>query len=72
MRTRHPRTQARRSTLAAGSAAHTRVADLAAPQSAGAAETSPMGFGDHGYTNLRGNDLGGAATEVSRVDVFTT
>ena len=25
-----------------------------------------------GYANLRGNDLGGAATEISRVGTFTT
>ncbi|GHA73403.1 hypothetical protein GCM10010372_84600 [Streptomyces tauricus] len=25
-----------------------------------------------GFANLRGNDLGGAATEVSRVGTFTT
>ncbi|CAM5743633.1 hypothetical protein SALBM311S_11230 [Streptomyces alboniger] len=73
MRTRPPRTHAQRSAPAVGAAALTRVSDLSAPQSAGAAETSPMGFGDKdGYANLRGTDLGGAATEVSRVDAFTT
>lgn len=49
------------------------MADPSAPQAAGAAETSPMGFGDHhGCANPRGTDLGGAATEVGRVDTFTT
>ncbi|WP_405622572.1 hypothetical protein [Streptomyces sp. NBC_00076] len=49
------------------------MTDPSAPQAAGAAETSPMGFGDHhGCANPRGIDLGGAATEVGRVDTFTT
>jgi pectate lyase len=45
MRTRPPRPQARRTALAAGTAVLATVAVLASPQPAGAAETSPIGFG---------------------------
>ncbi|KOG29036.1 pectate lyase family protein [Streptomyces resistomycificus] len=65
MRTLPPRTHAQRSALAVGAAALTTVAALALPQSAGAAETSPIGFG-------AGTTGGGGATavSVSTLDAF--
>ncbi|ELS51335.1 putative secreted pectate lyase [Streptomyces viridochromogenes Tue57] len=35
------------------------------------AVTTNRGSDVDGYANLRGNDLGGAATEISRVGTFT-
>ncbi len=64
MRTRPPRTRARRSALAAV-AASAAVAVLALPQPAGAAESSPVGFG--------GGTTGGGSTPavtVSTLDAF--
>jgi pectate lyase len=67
MRTLPPRTHAQRSALAAGAAALATVAVLAAPQPAGAAETSPIGFG-------AGTTGGGSASAVtvSTLDAFKT
>ncbi|MGW5472727.1 hypothetical protein [Streptomyces chartreusis] len=94
--------------MTAAAAALATAAVLTLPPSAGAAETSPVGFGAgttggglrlknvsnvvvrnvspdtkiavttnrssdvDGYANLRGHDLGGAATEISRVGTFTS
>ncbi|PZG89877.1 pectate lyase [Streptomyces sp. NTH33] len=58
MRTRPPRTHARRSALAAAVAAAATVAVLALPQQAGAAESSPVGFG-------AGTTGGGSASAVT-------
>ncbi|WKX14938.1 polysaccharide lyase family 1 protein [Streptomyces sp. NL15-2K] len=58
MRTRPPRRHARRSALAAGAAALATVVVLALPQPAGAAETSPIGFGG-------GTTGGGSASAVT-------
>jgi pectate lyase len=41
-------------------------------RSTGVAVTTNRSSDVDGYANLRGNDLGGAATEVSRVGTFTT
>ncbi|MGW0337518.1 pectate lyase family protein [Streptomyces sp. NPDC003011] len=67
MRTLPPRTQAQRSALAAGTAVLATVAVLAVPQPAGAAETSPIGFG-------AGTTGGGSATAVtvSTLSAFKT
>lgn len=53
-----PRTHAQRSALTAGAAALATVAVLAAPQSAGTTETSPIGFG-------AGTTGGGSASAVT-------
>lgn len=58
MRTVPPRTQAQRSALVAASAALMTAAALAVPQSAGAAETSPIGYG-------AGTTGGGSASAVT-------
>ncbi|MFF4586168.1 polysaccharide lyase family 1 protein [Streptomyces sp. NPDC001388] len=58
MRTRPPRTQAQRSALVATAAALAATAVLALPQPAGAADTSPVGFG-------AGTTGGGSATAVT-------
>ncbi|MFJ8109314.1 polysaccharide lyase family 1 protein [Streptomyces sp. NPDC096132] len=65
MRTGPPRTQAQRSTLVAAAAALAATAVLALPQPAGAADTSPVGFG-------AGTTGGGSATAVtvSTLDAF--
>ncbi|MFJ9426379.1 polysaccharide lyase family 1 protein [Streptomyces sp. NPDC101249] len=65
MRTRPPRAQTRRVTLAATAVALAAVAAVALPQSAGAADTSPVGFG-------AGTTGGGSATAVtvSTLDAF--
>ncbi|MGX4693884.1 pectate lyase family protein [Streptomyces sp. JNUCC 63] len=65
MRTRPPRTHARRSAPAAAVAAAATVAALALPQQAGAAESSPVGFG-------AGTTGGGSApaVTVSTLDAF--
>ncbi|MCX4702893.1 polysaccharide lyase family 1 protein [Streptomyces sp. NBC_01352] len=67
MRTLPPRTHAQRSVVAAGAAVLATVAVLTLPQSAGAAETSPIGFG-------AGTTGGGSATAVtvSSLDAFRT
>jgi pectate lyase len=41
-------------------------------RSTGVAVTTNRNSDVDGYANLRGNDLGGAATEVSQVGTFTT
>jgi pectate lyase len=41
-------------------------------RSTGVAVTTNRSSDVDGYANLRGNDLGGAATEVSQVGTFTT
>jgi pectate lyase len=38
----------------------------------GVAVTTRRGSDVDGYAHLRGNDLGGATTEISRVGTFTT
>ncbi|MGX1548413.1 pectate lyase family protein [Streptomyces adustus] len=58
MRTRLPRTHARRSALAAGAAALATAVVLVLPQPAGAADTSPVGFG-------AGTTGGGSSTAVT-------
>ncbi|UUU20063.1 pectate lyase family protein [Streptomyces sp. DSM 40750] len=58
MRTVPPRTQAQRSALVAAAAALATAAVLALPQSAGAAETAPIGYG-------AGTTGGGSATPVT-------
>ncbi|MGW2823792.1 pectate lyase family protein [Streptomyces sp. NPDC001443] len=58
MRTRLPRTHARSSALAAGAAALATAVVLALPQPAGAADTSPVGFG-------AGTTGGGSSTAVT-------
>jgi pectate lyase len=58
MRTVPPRTQAQRSALVAAAAALATAAVLALPHSAGAAETSPIGYG-------AGTTGGGSATPVT-------
>ncbi|MFE9173849.1 polysaccharide lyase family 1 protein [Streptomyces kebangsaanensis] len=58
MRTRPPRTHAQRSALAAAVAAAATAAVLALPQQAGAAESSPVGFG-------AGTTGGGGASAVT-------
>ncbi|KUN78173.1 pectate lyase family protein [Streptomyces griseoruber] len=65
MRTGPPRTQAQRSALVAAGAALAATAVLALPQPAGAADTSPVGFG-------AGTTGGGSATAVtvSTLDAF--
>ncbi|MEU1516508.1 polysaccharide lyase family 1 protein [Streptomyces sp. NPDC005811] len=65
MRTDPPRTQAQRSALVAAAAALATTAVLALPQPAGAADTSPVGFG-------AGTTGGGSATAVtvSTLDAF--
>jgi pectate lyase len=67
MRTRPPRPQAHRSALAVGTAVLATVAVLVSPQSAGAAETSPIGFG-------AGTTGGGSASAVtvSTLSAFKT
>ncbi|MPY50845.1 pectate lyase family protein [Streptomyces acidicola] len=68
MRTLPPRTRARRSTLAAATAAAlTTVAMVAAPQPAGAAETTPIGFG----AGTTGGGSAGPVT-VSTLSAFQT
>ncbi|MEV6587085.1 pectate lyase family protein [Streptomyces acidicola] len=68
MRTLPPRTRARRSTLAAATAAAlAAVAVVAVPQPAGAAETSPIGFG----AGTTGGGSAGPVT-VSTLSAFQT
>lgn len=67
MRTVPPRTHAQRSALVAAAAALATAAVLALPQQAGAADSSPVGFG-------AGTTGGGSATSVtvSTLDAFKT